>query len=115
MRSRFDKLGLASDGEIILADEEVDVGELTAAQYYDASLAETHRMHEHLPKLAAQAFEAARREAVSYRNFNVGAAVYVLDTGSPDQGGRFRKAILWGANLKPTPESPKWCAEMAVL
>lgn len=60
----------------------------------------------YLPRLAARARQAAEHRAVSYRDFNVGAAVYAIDPVNRRYG------FLYGANLTPYQGSPKRCAEM---
>lgn len=63
------------------------------------------------PNLAYHARRWADHRAVSYRNFNVGAAAMVLR--HDDHSARV--GILAGANYKPDPDTQKVCAEMAVL
>ena len=62
-----------------------------------------------LPMLADQARLTAEQEAVSYREFYVGASAYVLDEEHA------RSAILHGSNLTPYKGAPKRCAELEVV
>ena len=78
------------------------------ATRWDASYMASVNTYSSLPELAARA-QQATAEAVSYRNFNVGAALLVSD----HETGRY--GLFYGANLKPNPNAPKWCAEREAL
>jgi len=61
------------------------------------------------PMLADQARLAAEQEAISYRDFHVGAAAYALDQEN------YRAGIIFGANIKPDKSAPKRCAELMLV
>jgi cytidine deaminase len=92
-----------------VADVIYDIGgirqDLSTAQVYEIAA----KPYDQLPRLAVQALAAARKEAISYRGFFVGAAAYASD---PEN---MRTALLFGANYKPFEGAPKRCAEMEVL
>jgi cytidine deaminase len=62
-----------------------------------------------MPYMVDEARRSARDEAVSWRRFHVGAALFAAELAGA------RTAVLAGANSKPQPDSPKYCAEMNVL
>jgi cytidine deaminase len=53
---------------------------------------------------------AANNEALSYRDFHVGASAYAITFD-----GAKAPTITGGANYKPDEDSPKYCAEMDII
>lgn len=63
-----------------------------------------------IPSMVKMARWAAYNEAISYRDFHVGASAYATS----HEGSR-APIIIGGANYKPDKEAPKYCAEMDII
>ncbi len=62
-----------------------------------------------MPGMFQLARDAARDEAISYRNFHVGAAIYAINEQTRET------AILSAGNKKANPDVEKYCAERSVI
>jgi cytidine deaminase len=63
-----------------------------------------------VPLMVQMARHAVNNEAISHRDFHVGASAYVIKF----DGSRL-PIVIGGANYKPDEKSPKYCAEMDVI
>ena len=65
--------------------------------------------YQQIPRFIDLAAKGAREQAVSYRDFKVGASAYAISASG------LLAAYLFGANYKPSREADKYCAELDVL
>lgn len=65
--------------------------------------------YQQVPRFIDLAKRAAEEQAVSYRDFKVGASACAFD----DMGMRI--GYFFGANYKPSPNADKYCAELDIV